>query len=107
MDIKYIRTLAGMTQQAFADYFGIPKTDLEKWESGKNKCKKYMLDLIIYKLKNEGIMPSNLNYEELESGMLKGFYVLDFYWSKAERKQVLKIIDSVLNNNEGAQNNAD
>jgi DNA-binding transcriptional regulator YiaG len=56
MGIKNLRTLSGMTQQSFADYFGISKRAVESWEGGQRKCPDYLLDLMAYKLKNEGII---------------------------------------------------
>jgi DNA-binding transcriptional regulator YiaG len=55
MTIKSLREASGMTQKAFAEYFGIPKRTVENWEGGKNKCPSYLLDLMEYKLRNEGI----------------------------------------------------
>ena len=58
--IKELRTLSGMTQKAFSEYFDIPKRTVEAWEgtaeSSSRKCPEYLLDLMIYKLKNEGII---------------------------------------------------
>lgn len=51
--IKELRQSAEMTQQAFADYFGIPKRTIENWEGSQRKCPEYLLDLIEYKLKAE------------------------------------------------------
>lgn len=59
MNIKELRKASGMTQQAFSDYFGIPKRTIEDWEAGKRKCNKYLLDLIEYKLRNENIINTN------------------------------------------------
>ena len=56
MTIKEIRTAVGMTQQEFADYFGISKRTIESWEGGKRNVLDYVLDLIVYKLKNEGLL---------------------------------------------------
>lgn len=56
MTIKELRTAAGMTQQAFADYFGISKRSVESWEGHTRKCPDYLLNLIEYKLKNEDIV---------------------------------------------------
>jgi DNA-binding transcriptional regulator YiaG len=56
MEFKDLRRESGMTQQQYADYFGIPKRTIEEWERGSRKCTKYLLDLMIYKLKNEGII---------------------------------------------------
>lgn len=56
MEIKILRSLTRMTQQAFADYFGISKRTVENWEGGQRKCPEYLLDLMAYKLKNEGII---------------------------------------------------
>lgn len=45
-----------MTQQAFAEYFGIPKRTLEDWEAGRRKPAEYLTELIEYKLKHEGLI---------------------------------------------------
>ena len=37
MTIKEMRTLLGLTQQAFADKYGIPKRNIENWEGGKRE----------------------------------------------------------------------
>ena len=56
MTIKEIRAAVGMTQQEFADYLGISKRTVESWEGGKRNIMDYVLDLIVYKLKNEGLL---------------------------------------------------
>ena len=56
MTIKNIRKASGMTQKTFAEYFGIPKRTLENWEGGQRECPEYLLELMEYKLKNEGII---------------------------------------------------
>lgn len=54
--VKELRSLSGMTQKEFSEYFWIPQRSLENWEGGQRKCPDYLLDLMIYKLKNEGII---------------------------------------------------
>ena len=56
MTIKELRTACGMTQQAFADYFGIPKRNIENWEQGTSKAPEYLPPLLEYKLKKEGLI---------------------------------------------------
>lgn len=56
MSIKQLRENAKMTQKAFAEYFGISKRSIENWEGGQRECPQYLLDLMEYKLKNEGII---------------------------------------------------
>ena len=53
MTFKELRQKSGMTQQQFADYFGIPKRTVEDWERGVSKCAGYLLDLMEYKLDSE------------------------------------------------------
>ena len=48
MSIKEMRNAANMTQQAFADYFGISKRSIENWEGDQRKCPAYLLDLMEY-----------------------------------------------------------
>lgn len=54
--VRELRDLSGMTQKAFAEYFGISKRNIEEWESGRRKCSDYLYDLMKYKLEKEGII---------------------------------------------------
>ena len=56
MNIKKLRQLTGLSQQAFGDYLGIPRRTIQNWESGVNQCADYVESLIEYKLKNEGMI---------------------------------------------------
>ena len=53
MTFKELRQASGMTQKAFAEYFGIPKRTVENWDSDRRKCPEYLLKLMQYKLENE------------------------------------------------------
>lgn len=55
MTFRELRKESGMTQQAFSEYFGIPKRTIESWESGR-ECRDYLIDLMFYKLVLEGII---------------------------------------------------
>lgn len=59
MTIKEMRTAAGMTQKAFSEYFGIPKRTIEDWEGDRRSCPAYVLTLIEYKLRKEGLIPDD------------------------------------------------
>lgn len=50
---------SGMTQKAFAEYFGIPKRNIEDWENGRAECKPYLLDLMEFKLRTVGKIPGS------------------------------------------------
>ena len=54
--LKELRTATGMTQKNFGEYFGIPHRTIQNWEGGQSQCPKYLLDLMIYKLKNENMI---------------------------------------------------
>ena len=54
MTVKELRTAAGMTQKAFAEYFGVSLRTVESWEGGKRNCLDYVLELMEYKLRKEG-----------------------------------------------------
>ena len=56
MTVKELRTLCGWSQQKFGDYFHIPRRTIQNWEAGINKCNDYIIDLMIYKLRKEGII---------------------------------------------------
>ena len=64
MNIKELRKASGMTQKAFADYFNIPKRNIENWEQGVNEVPKYLIELIEYKLLNERIIQRIENKNE-------------------------------------------
>lgn len=54
MTIKELRKAANMTQQQFAEYFGIPKRTVENWDAGARSCPTYLVELMKYKLEHEG-----------------------------------------------------
>ncbi len=54
--IKELREATGMTQKDFSEYFHIPKRSIENWESGTRSAPDYVVELIEYKLKNEGLI---------------------------------------------------
>lgn len=56
MKIRELRSLTGMTQKAFAEYFGVPFRTLQDWEYGKGNCPDYLLRLIIFKLEADGLI---------------------------------------------------
>lgn len=49
-----LRLAAGMTQQAFADYFGLQLRSVQTWEYSERNCKEYLFELMEYKLRKEG-----------------------------------------------------
>lgn len=66
MTIKELRAATGMSQKAFGEYFGIPQRTIENWEGGQRKCQPYLLELMQYKLKKEGIISMDVIIRELE-----------------------------------------
>ena len=61
MTIKELREQSGMSQAEFGAYFDIPKRTIQNWEwEGQNKqgrkCPEYVVSLMLYKLKNEGLI---------------------------------------------------
>lgn len=56
MNVRELRTATGMTQKVFADYFHIPLRTLQNWEGGQRNAPEYLVKLIEYKLKMEGII---------------------------------------------------
>ena len=61
--LKQMRKEAGMTQNQFADYFGIPYRTLQDWERGVRHMPDYLLRLIAYKMKMEKLIEE---YPEIE-----------------------------------------
>lgn len=54
--LKQIRSETGMSQKRFADYFKIPIRTYEDWERGVRKMPEYLLRLMAYKLRAEGMI---------------------------------------------------
>lgn len=54
--IKELRTASGMTQQAFSEYLHIPKRSIVNWETGQRNAPEYLIELIEYKLRKEGLI---------------------------------------------------
>lgn len=46
MTIKEIREYTGMTQIEFSEYYGIPKSTIEKWEAGFRNPPAYLVTLL-------------------------------------------------------------
>ena len=46
MEIKELRMLSGLSQQAFSEKYGIPKRSIENWESGKRNPPEYVISLL-------------------------------------------------------------
>lgn len=46
MEIKELRMLFGLSQQAFSDKYNIPKRSIENWESGKRTPPEYVISLL-------------------------------------------------------------
>ena len=60
MTIKEMRTQTGLTQQGFGDLLKIPRRTIQEWENGRRKPPEYIIDLIEYKLKNEGLIDKSI-----------------------------------------------
>lgn len=56
MTIIDIKVATGMTQKQLADHLGIPKRTIQNWQEGKSACPQYVVDLIEYRLRNEGLL---------------------------------------------------
>ena len=46
MEVKELRMLSGLSQQAFSDKYKIPKRSIENWESGKRTPPEYVISLL-------------------------------------------------------------
>ena len=53
---KDLRRAVDLTQQEFADYFGISRRTIENWESGRTEPADYLVQLMEYKLRKEGLL---------------------------------------------------
>lgn len=46
MEVKELRMLSGLSQQAFSEKYGIPKRSIENWEGGKRNPPEYVISLL-------------------------------------------------------------
>ena len=46
MEVKELRMLSGLSQQAFSDKYKIPKRSIENWEGGKRNPPEYVINLL-------------------------------------------------------------
>ena len=53
MTISELRHLAGMSQRAFAEYFGIPVGTLRNWEQGIAKPPEYLFSMIFQSIRRD------------------------------------------------------
>lgn len=56
MDIKEMRCASNMNIKQFSEYFGIPYRTIQNWDLQLRPCPEYLLELMEYKLRNEGII---------------------------------------------------
>lgn len=45
-DVKGLRMLAGLTQEALSKKYGIPKRTIEEWEGERRKAPAYVIELL-------------------------------------------------------------
>lgn len=56
MTFKELRLQSGMNLTQFAAYFEISYRTMQHWEGGSRQCPGYLLALMEYKLRNEGVI---------------------------------------------------
>jgi DNA-binding transcriptional regulator YiaG len=56
MTFKELRSQTEFNQTQFANYFNIPLRTVQNWEGGVRQPPEYLMDLFIYKLRNEGLL---------------------------------------------------
>lgn len=72
MKIKEIRNASGLTQEAFAIKYNIPKRTLEGWEAGKRNPPGYVLELLEsskrgYRKNRKGENRNELQYDNFKT----------------------------------------
>lgn len=56
-NIKSLRARTGMTQAKFAEHLGIPRRTVEDWERELRCPPEYVVNLIAFRLRAEGLIP--------------------------------------------------
>ena len=72
--IKAMRKEANMTQRGYAEYFGVPLRTLEDWERGVRHMPDYVLRVFAYKLRVEGFIQQNNEWEGYKKESTKARY---------------------------------
>ena len=54
--MKELRQKTGMNLKQFSEFFRIPYRTLQHWEAGTRHCPEYLLELVEYRLKKEGLI---------------------------------------------------
>ena len=54
MSFKELRIETGMSQSQFAEFFNISVRTIQGWDAERRQCPPYLIDLMLYKLNNEG-----------------------------------------------------
>lgn len=55
-NVKELRKKTGLTQRQFADYFGMSCRTVENWDADRTNPPDYLVELMEYKLRREGII---------------------------------------------------
>lgn len=66
MTINELREQSGMSRNQFCEYFGIPYRTVQDWELGNRKCPEYLLELMKYKLFNEGLIQTDKERRDIK-----------------------------------------
>ena len=61
MNFNDLKQRAKMNSPQMADYFNIPYRTVANWANGTRSCPPYLLELMEYKLKKEGIIDNEEN----------------------------------------------
>ncbi len=72
--MKAMRKEAKMTQREFSEYFGIPLRTVEDWERGVRQMPDYVLRIFAYKLRVEGFIQQNKEWEDFKKESKKARY---------------------------------
>ena len=61
MNFNDLKQRAKMNSPQMANYFNIPYRTVANWANGERSCPSYLLELMEYKLKKEGIIDNEEN----------------------------------------------
>ena len=66
MTFKELRSMTDFNQTQFASYFKIPLRTVQNWEGGVRQPPESLMDLFIYKLRNEGLLTNTEAFSDKE-----------------------------------------
>ena len=68
LNVRHIRSVAGLTQADFAEKYGVSKRSVESWEGERRRPPEYLISLLAYAVYADRLMENSWMAEENKRG---------------------------------------